>query len=199
MSIFSSKLGLALVLATLCLGERTAHAQTAPVAYLIPGWSVGFGSNPADGQSSSVAANFQGLEGSDTGGSSYKRYNFPNGLFVGSESGGMGLNMNGFNQAGAFGNIGAPYYEGMQFGYNFKGAGGLPVTLYAGFDTLKYNPGVGGPFSSFDSMSNTPSGYNAHAGVEFKPTSNLSLSLGVGYTQQSGLPGVSPFAPGGYH
>jgi opacity protein-like surface antigen len=29
-------------------------------------------------------------------------------------------------------------------------------------------------------------GYGAHAGVEFKPTSNLSLSLGFGYTQQSG-------------
>jgi opacity protein-like surface antigen len=29
-------------------------------------------------------------------------------------------------------------------------------------------------------------GYSAHAGVEFKPTSNLSLSLGFGYIEQSG-------------
>ena len=134
-----------------------------------------------------------------TRGFSYKRYNFPNGWFVGSEGGGMGLSMNGFNQGGAFGNIGSPYYEGTQFGYNFKGAGGLPVTVYAGFDTLKYNPGIGGPLASFDSMSSTLSGYRAHAGIEFQPASNVSLSLGVGYTQQSGLSGTSPFAFGGYH
>jgi len=45
-------------------------------------------------------------------------------------------------------------------------------------------------------------GYTARAGIEIQPTSNLSLSLGVGYTQQSGrldsdinspLLGASPF------
>src|SRR5258708_3389311 len=50
-------------------------------------------------------------------------------------------------------------------------------------------------------------GYGVHAGVEFRPTSNLSLSLGVGYTQQpagydTGInslapPGASSFAFGG--
>jgi opacity protein-like surface antigen len=65
----------------------------------------------------------------------------------------------------------------------FKNA---PVTVYAGFDTLKYNSGIGSAFSPFDSTSSTVPGYGAHAGVEFKPTSNLSLSLGFGYTQQSG-------------
>ncbi len=71
----------------------------------------------------------------------------------------------------------------MQFGYNFKNA---PVTVYAGFDTLKYNSAIGGAFSPFNSTPSTVPGYGAHAGVEFKPTSNLSLSLGFGYTQQSG-------------
>jgi opacity protein-like surface antigen len=52
-------------------------------------------------------------------------------------------------------------------------------------------------------MSGTLPGYRAHAGVEFQPAPNLSLSLGVGYTQQSGelnslsLPGASPLSLGG--
>jgi hypothetical protein len=51
-------------------------------------------------------------------------------------------------------------------------------------------------------------GYSVNAGVEFRPTSNLSLSLGVGYTDQSQgrvdsdirsplLPGAMPLAIGG--
>jgi opacity protein-like surface antigen len=52
-------------------------------------------------------------------------------------------------------------------------------------------------------MSGTLPGYSAHAGIEFQPAPNLSLSLGVGYTQQSGdinslsLPGASPLGLGG--
>jgi opacity protein-like surface antigen len=206
MSIFSSRLGLAFVLAALCLGERTAHAQAAPVTYWIPSWPVGFGGNLTVGQSSNTYGNFPSFDGSDArrGGFSYMRYNFPNGWFVGGE-GGMG--MNGINQDGAFGNIRSLYYEGVQFGYNFQNAGGLPLTVYAGFDTLKYNAGIGGPFSPFDTMSGTLPGYSAHAGVEFQPVPNVSLSLGFGYTQQSGridsdinsllLPGASPFAVSG--
>jgi opacity protein-like surface antigen len=83
----------------------------------------------------------------------------------------------------------------------------LPLTVYAGFDTLKYRSGFGGALAPFDSMSGTVPGYSAHAGVEFQPAPNLSLSFGVGYTQQSGridsdinsplLPGESPLALGG--
>ena len=191
MSIFSSRSGLALVLAALCLGGRTADAQSAPVTYLIPGWSVGFGGNPIAGGS------LPGFDGSDARG----RYNFSNGWFVGGEGGGTGLSMNGINQAGAFGDPRSLSYQGVQFGYNFQNVG-RPLSVYAGFDTLKYNPGIGGPFAPFDTTSGTVPGYSAHAGVEFQPTSNVSLSLGFGYTQQSGridsdfnsLPGVSPFA-----
>jgi len=115
----------------------------------------------------------------------------------------LGLGMNGFSQAGAFSQTPSFSYEGVQFGYNFTSA---PVTVYAGFDTLKYNTGVGGPFAGFDSSSSTLPGYSAHAGVEFRPTSNLSLSLGVGFAQSGRidsdinsalLPGASPFAFGG--
>ena len=206
MSIFSSRLGLAFVLAALCLGGRTAHAQAAPVTYWIPSWPVGFGGNPTVGQSSNTYGNFPSFDGSDArgGGFSYMRYNFPNGWFVGGEGGGMGLSMNGINRDGAFGNLGSLYYQGVQFGYNFQNA---PLTVYAGFDTLKYNSGIGNPFAPFDTVSGTLPGYSAHAGVEFQPAPNVSLSLGFGYTQQSGridsdinslsLPGASPFAASG--
>jgi opacity protein-like surface antigen len=209
MSIFLDRLSVALALAALCLGTRTAHPQAAPVSYWIPSWPVGFGGNLTVGPSSNTYGNFPSFDGSGPRGVgfSYMRYNFPNGWFVGAEGGGMGLSMNGINQDGAFGNIRSLYYEGVQFGYNFQNAGGLPLTVYAGFDTLKYNAGIGGPFASFDSMSSTLPGYSAHAGVEFQPASNVSLSLGFGYTQQSGhlgsdinslsLPGASPFGFGG--
>jgi opacity protein-like surface antigen len=204
MSIFSGRLGLALVLAALCLGGRTAHAQAAPLSYWTPGWPAGFASNPAAGQGSNTYGNFPSFDGSDArgGGFSYMRYNFPNGWFVGGEGGGIGLSMNGISQNAAFG--GSLSYQGVQFGYNFQNA---PLTVYAGFDTLKYDTGIGSPFAPFDTTSGTLPVYNAHAGVEFRPTSNVSLSLGFGYTQQSGrtdsdinsplLPGASPFAVNG--
>jgi opacity protein-like surface antigen len=207
MCIFTGRIGLALVLAALCLGGRTAHAQAAPVSYWIPGWPVGFGGNLTVGQGSNTYGNFPSFDSGDARGSgfSYVRYNFPNGWFVGGEGGGMGLSMNGVNRDGAFGDTRSPYYQGVQFGYTFQNAGAL--TVYAGFDTLKYNTGIGGPFAPFDTMSGTLPGYSAHAGVEFQPTPNVSLSLGFGYTQQSGridsdinslpLPGASAFAVSG--
>lgn len=174
--MFAGRLGLVFVVAALCLGGRAAHAQAAPLSYWTPGW-LGFGGNLNAGQGANAQPNFASLDGGAAGGFS-TRYNFPSGWFVGNERAGMGLS--GVNQAGAFS---APQTEGVQFGYNFKNA---PVSVYAGFDSLKYNPGIGGAFSPFDSMSSTVPGYGMHAGVEFKPTSNLSLSLGFGYTQQSG-------------
>jgi hypothetical protein len=149
MSIFSGRLGVALALVALCLGTRTAHAQAAPVTYWIPGWPVGFGGNLTVDPSSNTYGNFPSFDGSGArgGGFSNMRYNFPNGWFVGAEGGGMVLGMNGINQDGAFGNNRSLYYEGVQFGYNFQN-GGLPVTVYAGFDTLKYNAGIGGPFAA---------------------------------------------------
>jgi opacity protein-like surface antigen len=173
--MFAGRLGLVFLIAALCLGGRTAHAQSVPMTYWTPGW-LGFGGNLNAGPDANTYGSFAGFDGGGAGGFS-SRYNFSNGWFVGSERGGMGLS--GINQAGAFGSL---QTEGVQFGYTFKNTA---VSVYGGFDTLKYNPGIGGAFSPFDSTSST-AGYGAHAGVEFKPTSNLSLSLGVGYTQQSG-------------
>jgi hypothetical protein len=198
MSVFIKRSGLALVLAALCLGGRTAGAQTADPTY--SSWPIGFHSNLTVGQSSNVYGSFAGFDGSDArGGFSSMRTNFPNGWFVGGGTGGMGFSMNAINQAGAFGS--SLYTEGVQVGYKFQN--GLPLTVYAGFDTLKYNTGIGGPFAPFDTTSGTLPGYRAHAGVEFQPAPNLSLSLGVGYTQAPArldsdlnslvLPGAAPF------
>jgi len=201
MSIFSIRLGLALVLLSLCLGGRTVHAQAAPVQYWLSSWPLGFGGDAGAGQSSSTYGAFSSFDGN---GAQAGRYNFPNGWFVGGEAGSLG--MNGVNRFAGFGNS-ALSYQGMQFGYNFKTAGGSPVTFFGGLDTLKYDTGIGGggPFAPLNSMSGT-AGYRAHAGVEFKPASNLSLSLGFGYAQQQQfgrvdsdinstlLPGASPLA-----
>jgi hypothetical protein len=75
------------------------------------------------------------------------------------------------------------------------------VTFFAGFDTLKYGNGIGSSLAPL--TSGVGPGYGGFAGVEFKPTSNLSLSFGAGFTQQqsgrmdsdinsSMLPGESP-------
>jgi opacity protein-like surface antigen len=152
------RLSLGLVLAALCLGEQTAHAQVAPVPYLTPGWSSGFASS-SFGDS---------------------RYDFANGWFVGSERG-TGFAASSFSSNPAFSPLSR---DSVQFGYNFKDSG-APVALFAGFDSLKSNAGTGSIFAPF---SQSPAGYGAHAGVEFKPTSNLSLSLGASFTQLSGRP-----------
>jgi opacity protein-like surface antigen len=194
MSISSRGLALTLALAAFCPGGQTAHAQVAAVPYWTPSWPLGFGGNLPGGSNS----NWLGTR--DNGA---PRYNFPNGFFVGSEGGGTGLNLNvsGINQGAAFSNFPSLSYAGSQFGYNFQNA---PLTIYGGLGTLNYNPGNVGPFSSFDSTSSTL-GYSMHAGVEYRPTSNLSLSLGVGVTQMGNsdinsltLPGASPFAFGAH-
>jgi opacity protein-like surface antigen len=200
--MFSRGLALALVLAALCPGGQAAHAQAAPVTYWTPGWPFGFGGNPTFGQNSNTYGNFPSFDGSSArdGGFSNQRFNLGNGWFVGSEGGAAGLSLNGFNQYSAFGNTGSLYYQGVQAGYNFQNTG---VTVYAGFDTLNYKA-IGTPFAPFDTVSGTLPGYSAHGGIEFQPTSNVSLSLGFAYTQQSGsdlnsllLPGASPLAVNG--
>ncbi len=150
------------------------------MSYWSPGW-IGFGGNLDAGQDGNTHGRFADFDGGGAGGFSSARYNFSNGWFIGNERGGMGsgMGLSGIDRGGAFGSL---QTDGVQFGYTFKNTA---VSVYGGFDTLKYNPGIGAAFSPFDSASGT-GGYGMHAGVEFRPTSNLSLSLGVGYTQQSG-------------
>ena len=165
MSMVSRGLGFAFAFAVLCFGAPAAHAQALP--YWVSPWPPGF--------------NSAGFGPSGAGDSFSSRYDLPSGWFVGGERG--GLTSNGFGSA--WSNLPSLSYEGTQFGYNFKNAD-VPMSIYAGFGTLKYN-GLANPLLGFDSTSSTSSpGYSAHAGVEFRPTSNLSLSLGVGFVQQPG-------------
>jgi opacity protein-like surface antigen len=200
MSISAGKLGFALLLAALCLSGRTAHAQAAPMSYWSPNW-IGFGGMPGIDQDPNASGTFEGP------GFSRTRFNFPNGMFVGNTSSSISSAFSGINQAGMFGSYGSLSYESTQFGYKFGGAGSMPVTLFGGLDTVKYNSGFSGsPFAAFDSKSGTVPGYRANAGIEFQPAPNVSLSLGFSYVQQqsgavdsdiNSVPGVSSIIPSG--
>jgi len=190
----AGKLGFAILIAAFCLGGRPAHAQSAPVQYWLPSSSFGFGGPGSLSLDS----------GSDASG--VARANYPTGWFVANTQG----SLSGFNRLGAFGNFSSLSTEGVQFGYNFKNS---PLSIYTGFDTLKYNTGLGtsasGAFAAFDRSATAPGAFSANAGIEYRPTSNLSLSLGVGVTQYQSqglvdsdinsplLPGQSPLAIGG--
>ena len=189
MSSLVRSCGFVAFLAVVYLGGAPAYAQVAPLQYWIPGNAFGFGS------SADSYGNFPSFNAGDTSGG----YGFRPGFFVGSQSGNFGPG--GFSQAGLAGNFSALSYDSTQFGYNMKTAGGSPVTFFAGFDTLKYGNGIGSSVAPL--TSGAAPGYGGFAGVEFKPTSNLSLSFGAGFTQRDSgrmdsdirsnmLPGESP-------
>lgn len=193
-----------MTLAALCLAAPVVQAQSLP--YWTTSLPSGFGSSFTAGQSSNAYTSLSGLaalDGSSAAGTFSSRFDLPNGWFVGSERGGMALN--GFSSG--WGSMSSLGYEGTQVGYNFKNLD-VPVSVYAGFGTLKYNNPIASPLAGFDSASsaNSPQGYSAHVGVELRPTSNLSLTFGAGFAQQtqydSGIsaltsPAVSPMALSG--
>ncbi|GAB1716759.1 MAG: hypothetical protein NTAFB05_18010 [Nitrobacter sp.] len=179
MATFSGKHHLVLA-AAFCLGWSAAHAQGEPVKYWIPfgPFGVGYATEPAGG---ATYGNFPGfdVERTEKSGFSFRTYSAP-----------VNSLTNGFGRSdfygGAFGN--SLSYESSQFGYTFKGVGDAPVTLFGGVDSLKYNPDVFSTITSFSPAAGATPAYGVHAGVEIRPTSNLSLSFSAGYTQQqSGL------------
>ena len=173
--MFPGKFGYAFaVAAALGVAAPAVHAQSGPLNYWTPGWPIGFGNMAS--QNLDSYGDFPSF-GAD--GAGYTRFNFKSGMFIGGEGGSTGLNFNGLSQSTAFGSLN---YSGVQFGYNLQNS---PVTLFGGLDTFRYDTGIGGnPLAPFSSASTMP-GYTARAGVEFRPTSNVSLSLGMSYTQQS--------------
>ncbi|WP_298255577.1 outer membrane beta-barrel protein [Bradyrhizobium sp.] len=183
-----SAFALAFAFAALCFGAPAAQAQS----NLVPYWTT----TTAFGSALTSDTNVNAF------GSFSTRYNFENGWFIGSERGNLGFGPNSFSAVSALGSASSFTYEGTQAGYNFKSA---PVSVYAGLDTLRYNgPVIGSPFSALDSGSsgNLPSSYRVNAGVEFRPTSNLSLSFGASFAQQPTdmnaalLPGATPMSFG---
>jgi hypothetical protein len=196
----------ALTLAASCLDASMARAQSNPVPYWTTAWPAGFATGFTASQGSNTytsLSSLAALDGSSAGGGAFSsRFDLPNGWFVGSEHGGVALN--GF--AGGWGSMSSLAYEGTQVGYNFTNLD-VPVSVYAGFGTLKYNNPIGSSLAGFDqSSANIPQGYSAHVGVELRPTSNLSLSFGASFAQQpqydssaSALtsPALSPFALSG--
>src|SRR5689334_371232 len=186
----------ALALVALAVSGWAAQAQVAPVPYANSNWFLGLGNSGLDNS---------GSESSDDP----ARNGMPTGWFMASKS--SSFNMSGFNRIGAFGGYNSLSSDGVQFGYALKNT---PLSIYAGFDTLKYNAPTSaathGAFAAFDSKSATASGaFSANAGIEYRPTSNLSLSLGVGVKQYGSqgmvdsdinsplLPGQTPLAIGG--
>ena len=198
-SLVSSR-RLGTLLAALCLIAAPAYAQVAPLRYWIPGGPFGLGGGA--GQSSDSDGNFASF---NAGGADWR--SGANGFFVGSQSGNLnwsGLGQAGLGQNGLAGNFSALSFDSTQFGYNTKTMGGMPVTFFVGVDTLKYGNGIG---SSVAPLTGAAPGTSAFAGVEFKPTSNLSLSFGAGFIQQDSgrmdsdirsnmLPGESPALSG---
>ncbi|WP_315783523.1 MULTISPECIES: hypothetical protein [unclassified Bradyrhizobium] len=192
MSMISRKSVLAFALAAICLGGQAAQAQSGPVKYWLPGWPVGF----SDSGSLDSYGNFPSFtaDGRDSGFFA-RRYSVSSNW---ASLAGVGLSSNIINRYGA---LGTYTTEGAQYGYTFKSG----VSFYGGFEALKVTPGLGGPFATFDGRSTSTPAYAINGGVEFKPTSNVSLSLGFSYAGQSSdridsdinspaLPGATPQA-----
>ena len=161
----AAKRGLALA-AVLCLTAPAAQAQVAPIRYWIPGGPFGLGGD--------TTTQYWGSAPDEDGfrkGFSFSSYSMP----VNSFTGGFGAFTAGSGLSS----------EGAQYAYSFKGLGDTPVTFFGGVSSLRTTPDV---FTSlvtpgFERSSTLATSINA--GVEFKPTSNISLSLSAGFVQPS--------------
>lgn len=190
----------AILVAMLGLAGQAAQAQVAPVPYATPSGLIGFGGHWA-GYGATLDQPVPGIDSRYVDPSSDWRANFRTGMFAGAEAGHVGLN--GFGVGAAPSDFGALSYQSAVSGYNFKGAGDLPVTVYAGFDKLDYRPGIGSPLAPFSSDASINAGYRARAGIAFQPAANLTLSFEASVTQQGSgetninsplLPALSPFS-----
>ncbi len=189
MMTFLGKSGLAIAAMVLGLTASAVHAQSEPVRYWIPFGPFGFG----DGEPATMgmetygnAPNFS-FENADSIGFVFRNYTAPVSALT------NGFGWSGLGQATAFSTLDSLSYERSQFGYSFKGAGNMPVTLFGGVDTLKYNPDAFSAITSFSPSAGTAAAYGVHAGIEVRPTSNVSLSLSAGFTQQqSGIADGDP-------
>jgi len=184
MSTFSAKYGVAIAVTVLRLGSA-AHAQSEPVRYWIPFGPFGFGGGAVGTMGMDSYSNIPSFsfENADKTGFVFRGYSAPVTALT------SGFGWSGLGGATAFSPLDSLSYERTQFGYNFKGAGNMPVTLFGGVDTVKYSPDAFSAITSFSSNAGATAAYGLHAGVEVRPTSNVSLSFSAGYTQQQ--PGLA--------
>ena len=132
-------------------------------------WPLGFGGNLDQG--ASAYGDFAGFDGKE---------GRPAGWFIGTQRSDARLGLSGMSQMPAFGSLSSLQSEGMRFGYNFQNS---PVSVYGGFNALKYDSGLASQFAPSAAFTGTSSGYSMQAGVEFRPAANLSLSLGASIIQ----------------
>ena len=180
MSTFSGKCGLAVVVTVLCLSGTAAHAQSEPVRYWIPFGPFGFGGGTAETTSMATYGDVPDFNFGDANknGFVFRSYTIPVSALT------TGFGWNNLGGATAFSSLDSLSYERTQYGYSFKGAADLPMTVFGGVDTLKYNRDAFSAITSFSPNAGAAAAYNVHAGVEVRPTSNMSLSISAGFTQQ---------------
>ncbi len=156
-------------IAALVLNAPAGHAQVAPIPYL-----NSFG---AAGLNGVGETQFWGSEPDEDGfrkGFSFRSFSMPVAAFgSGLPFGAQNFNFSGLTSTGA------------QYGYSFKGVGDMPVTLFGGVATLKSSPDVFTSLVTPGFERNNTLATSVSAGIEFKPTSNISLSLSGSFVQPS--------------
>lgn len=168
----AAKWGLALT-AVLYLAAPAAQAQVAPIRYWIPGGPFGFGGD--------TTTQYWGSTPDEDGfrkGFSFSSYSIPVNSFA------NGLASGGF-AASAFAGVSGLSSEGAQYAYSFKSLGDTPVTFFGGVSSLRTTPDVFTSLVTPGLERSSTLATSINAGIEFKPTSNLSLSLSAGYVQPS--------------
>lgn len=156
------------VAAALYLTMSVAQAQVAPIPYWIPGGSFGFGGD--------ITTQYWGSAPDDDGfrkGFSFSSYNMPVSSFTG-----------GFAASAFTGGTGLSS-QGAQYAYSFKSLGDTPVTFFGGVSSLRTTPDVFTSLVTPGLERSSTLATSINAGIEFKPTSNISLSLSAGYVQPS--------------
>lgn len=195
-----------LALAAMLFAGASAQAQVAPIRYWVPGGPFGFGGGATESWQALSWSDVPGFT-AETDENGEVRSGFVARSYSARSHRWPAAGWNSPGGAGAFGNFGSLATEGSQYGYRFKGVGDMPVTLFGGVDSLKYRPDVFTSLTSPGFASSNTAATTVNAGIEIKPTSNVSLSFSAGYTQYNGttdsdirsnlLPGESPMFSGG--
>lgn len=152
----------------LYLAAPAAQAQVAPIRYWIPGGPFGFGGD--------TTTQYWGSSPDEDGfrkGFSFSSYSIPANSFTVPFSAGAFTGGNGLSSDGA------------QYAYSFKSLGDTPITFFGGVSSLRTTPDVFTTLVTPGLERSSTLATSINAGVEFKPTSNISLSLSAGYVQPS--------------